>query len=157
MHGTPTVLELGHILGGTLGYTYTPKQIPSFRLQFRIQAGDLIESTLNWNVSHLEVHGTGLLGWQIALGRAGFTFWLGGGGSLIKEVRLRHQAQRLSDSNRDLNQTAYLTTAHLSGELELELPLVSYAGFLVRGGPQYRWVDDPWGWTLHLGAFWRFN
>ena len=158
VHGTPIALELGQMLGGFFGYTYTPlTQFPSFRTQIRLQIGELVESNRNWEVSHLETHGSSLLGWQFQLGRAGLTLWLGGGGSLVNETRLRHQAQRLTDSNRDLNQTATLLTSHLSSELELELPLSNQIGLLMRGGSQLRWTDYPWGWTVHLGVFWRLD
>jgi hypothetical protein len=153
----PVALEVGEMVAIGAGYTKLGE-----RLNFGLRLGyaQLGESNLLWRVTHQELRLSGLFGVRGTIGRARLSLGVGLSAVGVREVRLRHQSARLSESGDTLTLTSHLLAGEVLVEAEVALPIYAGFGLILRGGPVYRVVADspqesPWGLMSAWSIFWR--
>lgn len=156
----PTALGNGQLLGPSLGARW---DLGAWAFAFKARLGFVEENDLVWQLSHTELRlslGAARV-WRF--GRGALSLGLYGGGLMIAESRLRHQADRLAAAGLETQASALASAPFAGLEAALRAYFYDPLWLSVEGGPTVAWVQvedqaslRP-GWLLGISFGYAFG
>lgn len=156
----PTVLGTGQLLGPSLGARW---DLDEWSLGFKARLGFAEENDLVWRLTHTELRLSLSAARVFRIGRGGLSLGVSGGGLLISESRLRHQADRLGSAGIVVSDAALAGGGFASLDLGARVYFYEPLWAEVEGGPTVALVrvDDELvfrpGWMLGLSFGYAFG